>query len=48
MIWVLKSINYYLWDVIQNGHHIPIKVDNGIIITKPSKNEMNLKKRKLN
>ena len=36
MTWFLKFIHYNFWDVIQNGSHIPKKIENGITIPKSS------------
>ena len=35
MYWFLKSINLNLWDVIEDGLHIPSKLENGVMIPKP-------------
>ena len=33
MTWFLKSID--LWDVIEDGPHIPTKIENGVVVSKP-------------
>ena len=35
MTWFLKSINLDLWDVIEDGPHIPSKLENGVMVLKP-------------
>ena len=35
MTWFLKSTNLDLWDVIEDGPHIPSKLENGVIVPKP-------------
>ena len=35
MSWFLKSINLDLWDVIEDGPHIPSKLENGVMVPKP-------------
>ena len=50
MTWFLKSIDYDLWDIIQNGPHIPTKMENEIVILKLSQEckEFDKKKAQLN
>lgn len=36
MTWSLKSIDYNFQNVIQNSDHILTKIENGVIIPKPS------------
>ena len=35
MTWFLQSINLDLWDVIEDGSHIPSKLKNGVMVPKP-------------
>ena len=42
----LKSINYDIWNFIQNGSHVPTKVENGVVIPKPSQEYDKLDKKK--
>ena len=34
MTWFLKSIDFYLWKVIQNRYNIPTKIENEVSIPK--------------
>ena len=47
MTWFLKSTDFDLWDVHENGH-VPIKLENGMVVSTQGKNRINLIKRKLN
>ena len=47
MTWFLKSTNYDLWDAIRNGLHIPIEIENGVVIPKPSQKQDDLNKKKV-
>ena len=42
MSWFLKSINLDLWDVIEDGPHIPSKLENGVMVPKPKHDIMAL------
>ena len=35
MTWFLKFTNLNLWDIIEDGPHIPSKLENGVIVPKP-------------
>ena len=35
MTWFPQSINLDLWDVIEDGPHIPSKLENGVMVPKP-------------
>ena len=50
MPWFLKSINLDLWDVIEDGPHIPSKLENWVMVSKPKQewNEPDKKKVQLN
>ena len=41
----MKSINYGLWEVIQNGYHVPTKFENGMTFPKPNYEWDGLEKR---
>lgn len=45
MTWFLKSIDYDLWEAIQNGYDIPIKFENGMAFLKSSHGWHGLEKR---
>ena len=47
MTWFLKFIHYNFWYVIQNGSHIPKKIENGITIPKSSQEQGDLDKKKV-
>ena len=46
----LKSTNHDLWDVIEDGPHIPSKLENGVMVSKPKQewDELDKKKVQLN
>ena len=46
MTWFLKSTNLDLWDVIEDGPHIPFKLENGLMVPKLKQewNELDKKK----
>ena len=46
--WFLKSID--LWDVIEDGPHVPTKIENGVVVSKPKQewDEFDRKKVQLN
>ena len=46
--WFLKSINLNLWDVIENGPHIPYKLENGVMVPKPKHEWDELNRKKFN
>ena len=50
MTWFLKSTNLDLWDVIEDGPHIPSKLENGVIVPKPKQewDELDKKQVQLN
>ena len=50
MTWFLQSINLDLWDVIEDGPHIPSKLENGVMVPKPKHewDEFDRKKVQLN
>ena len=50
MTWFLKSTNLNLWDVIENGAHIPSKLENGVMVSKPKQewDELDKKQVQLN
>ena len=50
MTWFLQSINLDLWDVIEDGPHIPSKLENGVMVPKLKHewDELNRKKVQLN
>ena len=45
--WLLKSINLDLWDVIEDGPHIPSKLENGVMVPKPKQEWDELDKNKI-
>ena len=47
MIWFLKSTNLDLWDVIEDGPHIPSKLENGVMVPKPKQELGELDKKKV-
>ncbi|KAL6321533.1 hypothetical protein AAG906_021728 [Vitis piasezkii] len=50
MTWFLQSINIDLWDIIEDGPHIPSKLENGVMVPKPKHewDELDRKKVQLN
>ena len=46
MSWFLKSINLDLWDVIEDGPHIPSKLENRVLVPKPKQEWDELDKKK--
>ena len=46
MTWFLKSTNFDLWDVIESSLHIPTKLNNRVIVSKPRQEWDELDKRK--
>ena len=47
MTWFLKFINPDIWDVIEDGPHIPLKLENGIMVPKPKQEWDELDKNKV-
>ena len=47
MTWFLKFINPDIWDVIEDGPHIPLKLKNGIMVPKPKQKCDELDKNKV-
>ena len=45
--WFLKSINLDLWDVIEDGPHIPSKLENEVMVPKPKQKWDELDKKKI-
>ena len=50
MTWFLQSTNLDLWDVIEDGPHIPSKLENGVMVPKSKQewDELDRKKVQLN
>ena len=50
MTWFFQSTNLDLWDVIEDGPHIPSKLENGVMVPKPTDewDELDRKKFQLN
>ena len=50
MTWFIQSTNLDLWDVIEDGPHIPSKLENGVMVPKPKQewDELDRKKVQLN
>ena len=50
MTWFLQSTNLDLWDAIEDGPHIPSKLENEVMVPKPKQewNELDRKKVQLN
>ena len=46
MTWFLKSTNFDLWDVFESSPHIPTKLKNMVIVSKPRQEWDELDKRK--
>lgn len=48
--WLFKFIVYDFWEILQNGLNVPIEVENGLVIPKPSQEwkELDKKKTQLN